>query len=101
MAIIWRPLRRGSTQVRLRWWWPSKVAQLLHLRGRAINTQDAALGVRTGLTYLEHNENRNSRALEVLVGMLWPLEPVTNPAALAAAFPHSTSGRLGEAHDQQ
>jgi len=100
MVIIWRPLRRGSTQVRLRWW-PSKVAQLLQLRGRAINTQDAALGIRTGLTDLEYNENINSRASKVLVGMLWPLEPVTNAAALAAALTHSTSGRLGEAHDQQ
>src|SRR4051812_19329663 len=55
----------------------------------------------TGLTDLEYNENINSQASKVLVGMLWPLEPVTNAAALAAALPHSTSGRLGEAHDQQ
>jgi hypothetical protein len=60
------------------------MAKLLWLRGRGVRAQGAALGVRTGLTYLEHIQNRSSRAAEA--SLLRLVEPVMDSAAFTEAL---------------
>ena len=62
----------------------SRMAKLLWLRGRGVRAQGAALGVRTGLTYLEHIQNRSSRAAEA---SCLAVEPVVSPFTEALCIP--------------
>src|SRR3954467_3452373 len=66
--------------------WPSRMAPLLWLRGRGIREQGMALGIRTGLTYLEHIQNRSSRAAEAFLRMLRRVEPVMDAATFTEAL---------------
>jgi|tagenome__1003787_1003787.scaffolds.fasta_scaffold14804129_1 hypothetical protein len=62
------------------------MAPLLWLRGRGIREQGMALGIRTGLTYLEHIQNRSSRAAEAFLRMLRRVEPVMDAATFTEAL---------------
>jgi hypothetical protein len=62
------------------------MAKLLWLRDRGVRAQGAALGVRTGLTYLEHIQNRSSRAAEASLRMLRLVEPGMDSAAFTEAL---------------
>jgi len=48
--------------------------------------QGMALGIRTGLTYLEHIQNRSSRAAEAFLRMLRRVEPVMDAATFTEAL---------------